>query len=79
MMKIPILYQWIHAKLLETKTTPMRTQRIREVIRRNVRLPPNTYDYRIIKELVEYELIVKVNRKKGYYITNSMLEHQIWP
>lgn len=57
----------------------MRTQRIREVIRRNVRLPPNTYDYRIIKELVEYELIVKVNRKKGYYITNSMLEHQIWP
>ena len=68
---VPTIYLWIHKKLLEQRTISMRSKRIIEVVRRNVRLPPNHLDYKILDELEGFGLIVKINKKAGYKILNS--------
>ena len=67
----PLLYLWIHYKLQEQGLKIMRTKSIVEIIRRNVRLPPKQYNVNIIKELENYKLIEKVNRKVGYKISQK--------
>lgn len=66
---IPTLYKWIHLKLLERRGGALSKKEVIEIIRRNIRLPPKQLDKNIIEELVGYDLIIKLNHKRGYYIT----------
>jgi len=72
-MKIPLLYKWVHYKLLEQKQPILSAKCIISIVRRNIRLPPNQLHYEILKELETYKLIIKVNRKMGYRI----LQHKL--
>lgn len=43
------------------------------IVRRNIRLPPKQLDYEILKELEEYELIERINKKVGYRVFQGKL------
>ena len=66
---IPFIYLILHAKLLNQETAIMRTKKLVETLRRNVKLPHYPkLDYLIIKEFEKYGLVKKINRKRGYMI-----------
>ena len=66
--KIPIIYLWVHHKILEQRQTVMKRKCLIETIRRCIRLPPNLYSKEIITELEAYGLLQHLNKKRGYRI-----------
>lgn len=70
---IPVIYLWIHYKLLAQKQNVMSAKCIVEIIRRTVRLPPKQLDRQILIELEKYNLIEKINKKSGYRINQDKL------
>ena len=67
----PILYQWIHYKLVKQNQNIMSAKCIIVLIRRNIRLPPKQLDYSILNELEKFGIIYKINRKVGYIISQD--------
>jgi hypothetical protein len=63
----PLVYLWVHHKLLEHGTIIMPPKRIIAIFRMVVRLPQKQFNYEIIKELEKYGLIIRVNRR-GYRV-----------
>jgi len=66
--EIPLLYLWVHHKLLEQKQTIMHRKCLVETIRRCVRLPPGKYNQKVIDDLEKYGLITLINKRRGYQI-----------
>lgn len=67
---IPILYKFIHLKLIDKSVGRgyLLKREVVEVFRRTIRLPPKKFNREILQELEDFELIIKVNHKKGYHV-----------
>jgi len=71
-MTAPLIYRYLHQKLVERDSQLMHSKRVIEVVRRTIRLPKSrSLDYKILRELEKFELIKKVNKKKGYVIKDE--------
>lgn len=65
--KIPIAYIWIYRKM-QDRGDLIRTSVAIEVLKRNFYRFPATILYKILKDMEKYNLIQKINTKKGYRI-----------
>ena len=71
-MSAPLIYRYLHQKLVERDSQLMHSKRVIEVVRRTILLPKSrSLDYKILRELEKFELIKKVNKKQGYVIKDE--------
>ena len=65
--KIPLIYLWIYKKMVDRfgkQNQIIVVTQLVEIMRRTVYQVPNKYNYFIMKEMIDYGLIEKVNQQK---------------
>ena len=68
-MNAPILHKLLHSRLLKEESEMMSQSRLMYIIKMNIRIKhPKMISRMIIKELVDFNFVKKVNNKAGYRI-----------
>ena len=65
--EIPIIYLWIYKKFCDKWgrcNTIVYTTELKAIMRRTIYQIPNKYDYAVLKEMINYKLLEKINRHK---------------
>lgn len=77
--KIPLVYLWIYKKMVDKfgkENQIIFSKNMLEIIRRALQQVPRKYDYFILKEMMHYGLIDKINSQK-YKLLGSRADQKL--